>query len=396
MPDGLMMLSSRAVCDSVLNTEVLDIAICAPDERDPDVPSRVAFLRYIASLHSSDAENMLSRYLVGIVNDYGDAYAEWYKTLQCTVEQLLCPTTEMTRLDPSPADSKEDVAGSATQAGSTFVRNPDVGNTGAPADPKRHKSGPEIEDDLGEHGWDDAWYRVSLKQANTSNTDEEVEVSSQLKSESQLFILQQENDSSFACRGPNHDENEDDSDAEDSVTVRTMLSIIEDDVQSDDTKSTVATSSLTSDLPVSDSNFFMGGPTNTGELRLFSNPSTVGLYPDSPDQEYSEDRTLNSPLNAASEDPSRKASDKTTVSPGAQTRIDADKLMDMLRTSKDKLIKAIDDHFEVVAEVLQKAKNGSEDSVPLPARKISVPANMPSQAVPSSLPSANASYIFCL
>ncbi|KAJ3723697.1 hypothetical protein C8R42DRAFT_765005 [Lentinula raphanica] len=323
------------------------------------------------------------------------------------VEQLLCPTTEMTRLDPSPTDTKEDVAGSATQAGSTFgvkrsLSSPDVGNTGAPADPKRHKSGPEIEDDLGEHGWDDAWYRVSLKQrslidqrpgcvprkANTSNTDEEVE----------------ENDSSFACRGPNHDENEDDSDAEDSITVWTMLSSIEDDVQvgpqrsglSDDTKSTVATSSLTSDLPVSDSNFFMGGPTNTGELRLFSNPSTVGLYPDSPDQEYSEDRTLNSPLNAASEDPSRKASDKTTVSPGAQTRIDADKLMDMLRTSKDKLIKAIDDHFEVVAEVLQKAKNGSEDSVPLPARKISVPANMPSQAVPSSLPSANASYIFCL
>ncbi|KAJ3771225.1 hypothetical protein FB446DRAFT_804580 [Lentinula raphanica] len=364
----------KAVCEALLDNRILGILTGASGRL------RTVFTRYIGSLHLIAAQEIVSWYLFSIANEFEDVYVDWL-----TVKLMMAREDEQLRIvaaimttakNLSAASTSKDTAGPLeTQvAGTTLgVKRSssltDLAQSSDPPKPSKRTNTSDLgeQEDMAETSWDDTWLKETIEQASPESvTDGGIEVS--------CLLINDSDKSSFKCRGLVEDE--DDSDAEDCATVCEMLSVVEDDV------------------------FFICAPANPGGIRLFSNASTVGLHSFSPGDDRSEgnttcDLSLNTTLDL-SFPPSGEAN-ITTNSPNAQAGVDTDALITVLRESKNRVSKAIDDHFEVVVEVLKRVKNSSENSVSAQSpsgsanRKSSTPANLPS--APSS---ANASYIFCL
>ncbi|KAJ3739137.1 hypothetical protein EV360DRAFT_76852 [Lentinula raphanica] len=371
----------KAAWETVLQTEVLDRLLVSPPERE--VNSRIALLRHIGSLPSSDAQDLLSRTLFNIADGFHPVYIDWAKYANVSEEQLNGSIDTTTILQSSTLGVKR-------PASSTSVGTSSATDTSTlPSIPKRVKfdHDDEAQDNNLNVSWDDSWLKASLQQAGTDSADGDIE----------------KEDESFTCRGlPDY---EDDSDAEDSAMVCAMLSGVFDD---DDEEPTGAQGS---GLSVSDTQFFIVPPANPGGNHLFSkSSSTLALYPSSPAGHSEEDSTLGSSSKPTSlKDPVTLPAKPTdeVVSPVTQASVDDILNLGAILRSKGyrskvkEALSTLRTFCVLVDEHLDGLERGKDEDSDVPAKRPqSVPNLLPSASSSSSesasvAPEIDPSYIFC-
>ncbi|KAJ3819301.1 hypothetical protein F5880DRAFT_1120438 [Lentinula raphanica] len=124
----------KAALETVLESEVLDRFLAGTT--NGGVNSRIALLRHIGSLPSSDTHDLLSRTLFNIADGFHTVYIDWVKHVRLSEKQLLVGSIDATSILPGSSSTlgvKRSI--SSTSVGTSSA----VDTSTSPSIPKRVK-----------------------------------------------------------------------------------------------------------------------------------------------------------------------------------------------------------------------------------------------------------------